>query len=295
MPELPEVETVARQLAPMVRERRLRRVRILDQLLRSGRCPPYSGRLIANVFRFGKQVLFELDRSERDDAVLYLAIHLRMTGRLLHVDRRPRCRSHLRAVLELDRGAVLFIDPRRFGTLRWLRTPEQAAPGAIEPLGPCFTAERLAEELGRSRPPIKPWLLRQDRLVGLGNIYASEILHEARLSPLRATNTLRPAEITRLHRATRAVLERAIEHCGTTFSDFQDARGVTGSYQRFLAVYGREGEPCLRCAGPIVRLVQQQRSTFFCPRCVQTPRRHRKSGRPQKRSEPAAQTGSLCH
>ena len=110
-------------------------------------------------------------------------------------------------------------------------------------------------------------MLRQDRLVGLGNIYASEILYRARLSPLRAAGSLSAAEIRRLHSATRAILTWAIEASGTTFSDFQDARGIGGSYQQYLAVYGRDGQCCGRCREPIVRFVQQQRSTFHCPGC----------------------------
>ena len=191
-----------------------------------------------------------------------------MTGRLSVRERLPREKTHLRAVIALDDGVVLFHDVRRFGTLRWLRDPEDAAPGAIDPLTPAFSPASLATLLEGSRQELKPWLLRQDRLVGLGNIYASEILHLARLSPTRAAGSLGRDEVRRLHDATRRVLTRAIDNCGTTFSDFQDAYGVTGSYQELLEVYGREGEPCPNCREPVARLVQQQRSTFYCPSCV---------------------------
>ncbi len=277
MPELPEVETVARQLAPLVEGRRVERVRLLDPLLRrvrGWRAPAGSpGAGVARVFRHGKQVLFELRpngarRRARGESPLWLAVHLRMTGRLSVARRVPRERAHLRAIFRLDDGVVLFHDVRRFGTIRWLKDPEDAAPGAIDPTTPAFTPASLASLLGTSRQEIKPWLLRQDRIVGLGNIYASEILHLARIAPIRPAGSLDRAERRRLHDATRRVLERAIENCGTTFSDFQDAYGVTGSYQELLSVYGREGEPCPRCGEPVVRLVQQQRSTFWCPGCV---------------------------
>jgi formamidopyrimidine-DNA glycosylase len=191
-----------------------------------------------------------------------------MTGRLTWcADPVLAERAHLRARIALDRGALLFHDTRRFGTFSWYRSEEEARPEGIDPLSPELTPARLAALLQESRQNVKGWLLRQDRLAGLGNIYASEILHAARISPLRASGTLRKEEVRALLRSTRRILLRAIENCGTTFSDFQDARGLTGSYQRYLAVYGRAGERCRRCGDTLRREVQQQRSTFFCPGC----------------------------
>ena len=154
------------------------------------------------------------------------------------------------------------------GRHHWYTAREGAAPDGVEPLSPELTPAVYAGLLDGSAQPLKPWLLRQDRLVGLGNIYASEILHAARLSPFREAGSLDRNEVRRLHGATRRILERAIRACGTTFSDFQDARGVEGSYQRYLAVYEREGRPCRRCRAPIERVVQQQRSTYYCPQCT---------------------------
>jgi formamidopyrimidine-DNA glycosylase len=191
-----------------------------------------------------------------------------MTGRLTWSAEPARVdRAHLRARFDLDRGTLLFHDTRRFGTFCWHHTAEEARPAGIDPLSPELTPARMAGLLERSRQNLKAWLLRQDRLVGLGNIYASEILHAARISPRRSADTLKDAEVRALLRSTRRVLRRAIENCGTTFSDFQDARGLTGSYQQYLAVYGRAGERCRRCRGTVRRAVQQQRSTFFCPGC----------------------------
>jgi formamidopyrimidine-DNA glycosylase len=268
MPELPEVETIARQLQPRLRGRRVERLTIYDPLLRSGPTPRLRRRKIVAVSRTGKQVLFEFSPLPGGRDSVWLTVHLRMTGRLIwHGGRHALPREHLRARFTLDRGALLFYDTRRFGTFTWHRSSSQAAPAGIDPLSPRLTGARFAELIGASRQNIKAWLLRQDRLVGLGNIYASEILHAAGVSPSRTTSTLKPAEVSRLHRATRRILRRAIELCGTTFSDFQDSRGVTGSYQRFLKVYGRGGEPCRRCGEAIRRSVQQQRSTFYCPGC----------------------------
>jgi formamidopyrimidine-DNA glycosylase len=191
-----------------------------------------------------------------------------MTGRLVWVAGRAEPEpERQRARFTLDHGRLLFLDTRRFGTFSWFRSESEAEPVGLDPLRNDFDPRRLSELIGDSRQPIKPWLLRQDRLVGLGNIYASEILHRSRISPLRQAGSLQPPEIRRLHASTRAILERAIRNCGTTFSDFQDARGVEGSYQRYLAVYDREGCRCRRCRATLERIVQQQRSTFYCPSC----------------------------
>jgi formamidopyrimidine-DNA glycosylase len=268
LPELPEVETVARQLAPRVVGRETRCLRILDPRLRTAPTPRLAGRPIVDVYRSGKRVLLEFGPSRRVPSPLWLAVHLRMTGRLLwNGTSEEFSRRHLRARVGLEGGEILFVDARRFGTFDWYRSREASAPGGIDPLSPELTPRALEALLHGSTQNLKAWLLRQDRLVGLGNIYASEILYAARLSPLDEAGSLDRAEIRRLYGSTRRILERAIRNCGTTFSDFQDARGVEGSYQRFLKVYNREGEPCRRCRTPVERLILQQRSTYLCPTC----------------------------
>jgi len=275
VPELPEVETVARQLAPALTGRVLREVRILDPRLRPFDSRGLCGRTIEAVRRVGKQVGLYLGPSAGRRPEI-LAVHLRMTGRLLFVPAGVRGPArHRRAVLRVDGGRVVFCDPRRFGTLRRAASEREILGPAVDPLDRALTSRRLAALLAASHQQVKVWLLRQDRLVGLGNIYASEILFEARISPFARTDALDAAAVRRLHRALRAVLRRAIRCCGTTFSDFQDAHGMTGSYQALLRVYGREGEPCPRCGGAIARVVQQQRSTFHCPACTPDPGRHR--------------------
>ncbi len=263
MPELPEVETVARQLDPLVRGRDVRRLLCLDARLEMPRSTDLRGFVVRRVTRAGKQVAFELvNRGGRERT---LVVHLRMTGRLVWDPADGGDRPHhLRARLELASGGVDFIDPRRFGTLAWRGAAESGSSEAIDPLSSGLDAAVLASLLQGSRQPLKPWLMRQDRLVGIGNIYASEILFEAGLSPFRQAGSLTADETGALVKSVKRVLRRAIRHCGTTFSDFQDAHGVTGSYQERLRVYGREGEPCRACGARIERVVQAQRSTYFC-------------------------------
>ncbi|MDP8254925.1 MAG: bifunctional DNA-formamidopyrimidine glycosylase/DNA-(apurinic or apyrimidinic site) lyase [Candidatus Alcyoniella australis] len=260
MPELPEVETIVRQLGPLVIGRRLKRVQILDPKLESPDLAAAKGK-IENIFRAGKQIVIEL---KHRGAEQWLCVHLRMTGRLLfqrQVDQRPR------AILELDHGNLIFSDTRRFGTITMHRSLDELLPNALDPLDHGFTPFALAKLLSGSTQPLKVWLMRQDRLVGLGNIYASEILHRAKLSPFAPAGSLNRAQVRRLHNATRRVLIWAIDCCGTTFSDFQDARGEQGTFQQRLAVYGRESRTCKRCGAAIKRSVQAQRSTFYCPDC----------------------------
>ena len=270
MPELPEVETVARQLEPVLRGRTVRGLRILDPRLRAGTTPAVAGRTILFVGRSGKRVLMGFSPRGRDPG-LWLAVHLRMTGRLRWTagarDGAPADPLRVRARFDLDRGRLLFVDTRRLGTFDWYRSAAAAAPAGVEPLSAELDLSRLRALTADSRTPVKPWLLRQDRIVGIGNIYASEILHRAGVSPLREARTLDDAELRRVLRGIRNVLGRAIEMCGTTFSDFQDARGEEGGFQRFLRVYDREEERCRRCGGTVRRIVQQQRSTYYCSDC----------------------------
>ncbi len=270
MPELPEVETVARQLAPLVVGRVARGLSVFDPKLVAAERPDLEGRTVRAVFRRGKRILLEFDPSGKNVVPSWLAVHLRMSGRLLWIpdgDDHARL-PHERATLHLHGGTVRLVDPRRFGTLTWLSARDEGAVEGLDPMTDDFTPERLSALLAGSRQELKTWLLRQDKLVGLGNIYASEILWRARLSPFRAAGRVDAAGVVRLHEATRTILERAIERCGTTFSDFQDAHGVTGGFQTFLEVYDREGQPCSRCGAAVRRVVQGQRSTYYCGPCV---------------------------
>ncbi|MBN1517656.1 bifunctional DNA-formamidopyrimidine glycosylase/DNA-(apurinic or apyrimidinic site) lyase [Candidatus Sumerlaeota bacterium] len=270
MPELPEVETVARQLAPLTEGQTIRAVKDLDPLLRfTNHTNRIKGRVIGRIRRVGKQLSIRLDDPRGGDP-LWLAVHLRMTGRMICFEpgqEPPNDGKHMRLRILLDHGFIGFIDPRRFGTLKLCRTESEMAPPGDEPLARSFTVKRLEELLQNAKGEIKPWLLRQDKITGLGNIYASEILFTAGIHPRRIAGSLNQKEIARLHNATVKTLRLAIKHCGTTVSDFQAAHQMTGSYQNLLLVYKRHGQPCKKCRAPIQRIVQQQRSTFFCAKC----------------------------
>ncbi|MCE5228899.1 bifunctional DNA-formamidopyrimidine glycosylase/DNA-(apurinic or apyrimidinic site) lyase [bacterium] len=262
MPELPEVETIARQIAPVLSGRRVKAIEIFDPLLKFA--PPAGRFRIGEVRRIGKEAGVELIAARRPP--LWLLFHLRMTGNLIwSANHGAPPVPPARARIVLEGGALEFRDVRRLGTMRLVEgtVPE---PG-IDPTGPRFTAGRLAALLEGSHAPIKPWLMRQDRLAGIGNIYASEALFEARIDPRRQAGGLTRDEIARLRRAIGLILRRAIRACGTTINDYRDSRGSHGTFASRLAVYGRKGEPCPRCATPVERVVQQQRSTYFCPHC----------------------------
>jgi len=268
MPELPEVETVALSLRPRLTGRTVRTLRVYDPLLRRSTFPRLGGRRIVHVGRSGKRVLIGFSARSAGDGPLWLAVHLRMTGRLIWAaDGNRDSRAHLRARIRLDRGTLSFFDTRRFGTFEWYREADAAGPAGIDPLSPGLGEDALARLLRGSRQNVKAWLLRQDRLVGLGNIYASEILYAAAVSPAREAGSLDRRERRRLLEAIRRVLRRAIGNNGTTLSDFRNAHGESGSNQHYLRVYGREGQPCPRCATTVLREVQQQRSTYYCPAC----------------------------
>jgi formamidopyrimidine-DNA glycosylase len=273
MPELPEVETIRRDLAPALEGRTITgiRVRHEDILLAPRRREEFrrrvEGRRITAVDRRGKWLLFRLE-----DGVL--VTQLRMTGRFcIGPGPRPPIADfrHVAAEIDLDDGRTLFYDDvRRLGGFLWLTpaawTREEARFGP-EPLDRGFRTVDLGAALSRGSAPVKNALLDQSRIAGVGNIYASEALHGARIDPRRSGRSLNADEVRRLHRSLRSVLRRALENAGTTFRDYRAVNGRSGRFQGRLRVYGREGEPCRRCGSEIRRIVQAGRSTFFCPGC----------------------------
>ncbi|NLH47538.1 MAG: bifunctional DNA-formamidopyrimidine glycosylase/DNA-(apurinic or apyrimidinic site) lyase [Myxococcales bacterium] len=267
MPEMPEVETVVRSLRRHLPGKRLRRAEVYDPKLNRLDTTALAGRVVRAVVRSGKEIVVDLSRPH---SPLWLCVHLRMTGSLhWSVDEGPAGQKSARACFVFTDGNLYFLDPRRFGVIRLARRAEEIAAPGVEILSPEFTVPRLAQLLQGGRGPLKPWLLRQDRIVGFGNIYASEVCHRAGLDPRRPAGSLTPAEIKRLHRITREVFTEAIRLGGTTISDFNDCDGECGGYQHRLRVYEREGERCRRrgCGGTICRLVQAGRSTYYCPTC----------------------------
>jgi formamidopyrimidine-DNA glycosylase len=270
MPELPEVETIVRELKAALPGRCVLGVRVFrpDAL---GGVPvahfraSLRGECFAGVERRGKFLVFRLTSGR------FLVGHLRMTGKFALVSRPARPAPHHRVWFELDDGSLLvFQDLRCFGTLALAERLEDYPPLArlgMEPFSRRFTASWLAGALAASRTPLKHWLMDQGRIAGLGNIYAAEILFAAHLSPLRPSAEVTGTEAARLHRAVRRVLRAAIGKNGTTISDFRRVDEKRGEFQDFLRVYGKTGEPCPVCRTPIARIRQQQRSSFYCPTC----------------------------
>jgi formamidopyrimidine-DNA glycosylase len=272
MPELPEVESVRRQLEPALVGRTFEHVTIHDPRL----VRPYDpaevaaelvGERVAAVERRGKYLIVRFESGR------VLLIHLRMTGSLLHAPGGSLPDDpHRRAVVKLDDGSdVAYRDVRRFGT--WLLLePGEAGPylGARvgdEPLDALFTAVRLGERLAGRRTSLKAALLDQRTLAGMGNIYVDEALWRARLNPLRPAAGLDRAELRRLHRAIRSALEQGLARQGSTLRDYRLPNGGGGSMQDEFRVYGRGGEPCDRCGTPIARTHVAGRTTWFCPTC----------------------------
>jgi formamidopyrimidine-DNA glycosylase len=278
MPELPEVETIRRQLAPHLEGRTIMDAEILDP--RWTRPDPpgpvreqLRGRLVERVGRHGKYLVWHLSGD------LHLLIHLRMTGALLFdPDVEP---VHTRVRFELDAGhRLVYVDPRRFGTGHLLtgagaRDAYLAQRIGIEPMTPGFTAAHLRALARGRRVPIKSFVLDQRRIAGVGNIYADEALFRARIHPLRAAGTLTGTQLEALRQAIEEVLAAGIEAKGATIDDFRHVDGARGSFQDRFLVHRREGEPCPRCATIIRKLVVGGRGTYVCERCQRKPRRPR--------------------
>lgn len=290
MPELPEVETIRRQLEPRLAGRSITAVRVIDPRW----CEPVAprrferllrGHVIRAVSRRGKYFVLELD-----GAGPFLLLHLRMTGNLLYANCEAAAKlSHLRAALALDDGhEILFVDPRRFGHATVL--PDRASLDRYfadrlgpEPLADSFTPVALAEAVVGRTQPVKSLLLTQRRIAGIGNIYADEALFRARIHPRQPAGTLKSDELEALHRGIVEALTEGIDAKGASIDDFRDVDGVDGAMQDRFLVHRRAGEPCPACGGRIRRIVLGGRGTHFCPRC-QKLRRRRKANRARQTS-----------
>ena len=269
MPELPEVETVCRGLAPMLTGHRIERVTVRERGLRwpvpRALEQHVEGRAVQGVSRRGKYLLLDCGAGT-------LIIHLGMSGSLcmLPASTPPGRHDHLDAVL--DDGRVLrFNDPRRFGSIHWIEGDPLAhpllAPLGREPLEPGFDGDWLYRAAHARKAAIKHVLMDSHLLAGLGNIYANEALSRAGIHPGRAARRVSLARYRLLAQAVRETLERALAAGGSTLRDFVDARGAPGHFQQQCEVYGREGKPCRKCGTAIRAMRQGQRSTFYCPRC----------------------------
>lgn len=280
MPELPEVETIRRQLAPRLTGRSIAAVRVIDPRWCEPVAPRRFERLLRShairaVSRRGKYFVLELDGTGP-----FLLLHLRMTGNLLYGKGEAAAeRKHLRAALALDDGhQVLFVDPRRFGHATVL--PDRASLDRYfadrlgpEPLADSFTLAALAEAVTGRTQPVKSLLLTQKRIAGIGNIYADEALFRARIHPRQPAGTLKSDELEALHSGIVEALTDGIDARGASIDDFRDIDGARGAMQDRFLVHRRAGEPCPACGGRIRRIVLGGRGTYFCPRCQKLRRR----------------------
>lgn len=261
MPELPEVETVARSIAPLVGRRivsaEFRQARVLRGSNPDEMAERLRGRRISGIKRYGKFILVSLREGG------YLMIHLGMTGRLLLGGPRSK---HTHAILTFDRGSLLYDDSRQFGCIQYTEEfPQRVARLGPEPLE--ISAEEFAGAMKGRQTSIKALLLNQTFVRGIGNIYADEALFRAGIHPLARAGKIKPERAQRLLNAVVEVLTEAIEAGGSSISDYVDAEGRRGFFQVHHRVYQRTGEPCLTCGSLIKRAVVAQRSSHFCPKC----------------------------
>lgn len=269
MPELPEVETVARDLRPLIVGRTLVGLTRSRKALRQSWSKAWESKLVARrveaVLRRGKWLLLELDGGA------FLVVHLGMTGRFTVVPPAAPAEPHTHLVFRLDNAHELrFRDARRFGSVTYFADRPSWETFLATRLGPepwDLAAAAFREALRGTRRPIKAVLLDQTVVAGVGNIYADEACFAARLDPRRLGQLLRPAEADRLLQSVRAVLGRAIEMKGSTIRDYVGGAGGPGGYQDEFRVYGRAGEPCPRCGTAIEVVRLAGRSTHFCPKC----------------------------
>ena len=275
MPELPEVETIRRQLAPHLEGRTIVRAEILDPRWTRPMAPEpveaeLRGALVKEVGRAGKYLVWTLS-SDR-----YLLIHLRMTGALLFDP--PNEPPHTRVRFELDEGhRLVYVDPRRFGTGHLLfgavaRDAYLSARLGVEPFTPEFTAEHLRRVARGRKAPVKAFLLDQRRIAGVGNIYADEALFRAGIHPLRAAGRLTGPQWARLRDAIEDALSAGIEAKGASIDDFRHVEGARGSFQDRFLIHRREGEPCPRCGRAVRKIVVGGRGTYVCEHCQARPR-----------------------
>jgi formamidopyrimidine-DNA glycosylase len=273
MPELPEVETIRRHLAPVLAGRVLDRIEVLDPRW----CEPappeelaaaVDGRRLERLSRRGKYLDWELEDE------VHLVMHLRMTGNIMLANEAP----YTRVRMWFDSGEVaLFTDPRRFGTGVALlgddaRDQYFSTRLGVEPLSADFTADALRALAAGRKAPVKAFLLSQERIAGVGNIYADEALFRAKIHPLRPVGTLKRQQLGLLRDAVVESLNAGIDARGATIDDFRNPDGASGSFQDRFLVHLREGEPCLNCGTPIKKMRAAGRGTYVCERCQPRPR-----------------------
>ena len=283
MPELPEVETIKRGLRASLLNKKIQSIEITSKAITRNAKSDFTKSLVGNAFsdigRVGKLLIFYL--KENDDILL---IHLKMTGQLIYrknnslisgghnlpkVDQLPNAFTRV-TINFFDQSKLFFNDMRRFGYLSLIKrndlskVTEKYGP---EPLSNAFTIEVLKTIIKNRSTATKMVLMNQELIAGIGNIYADEILYEARIKPTRPANSLSDREIKKLFTSIKLILEKAIEQKGTTFRDYADSEGSKGKFSNFLKVYGKAGKNCSKCSGKIEKIKLGGRGTFFCPSC----------------------------
>jgi len=281
MPELPEVETIRRQLAPALEGQTIARVEIRDwRWTRPDPPEPVArelrGAAVERLQRAGKYLIWTLSGDR------YLLVHLRMTGALL-LDPVGEP-AHTRVWFTLAGGSRLaYVDPRRFGTGHLVHGTAALAAYlsdrlGVEPLTPEFTAEALRAQARGRRVPVKAFLLDQKRIAGVGNIYADEALFRAKIHPLRPVGKLTLAQLHRLRDGIEQALREGIDAKGASIDDFRHIDGSRGAFQDRFLIHTRAGEPCVRCGNPVKKIVVGGRGTYVCERCQRKPRASRAAG-----------------
>lgn len=273
MPELPEVETIKKDLFSKILRKKIRRVEILERAIVKNPLKDFEDSLRGNFFtdidRVGKLLIFSLQRGGK-----VLFIHLGMTGQLVysHTDLVPG--RFTRVAIYFTGGSALFFnDIRKFGYLKLVREKDKSAVIAksfgIDALSPYFTAGKLKEFFNRRKgSSLKAALLDQKLLAGIGNIYADEICFDAKILSSRKAGSLSNSEISRLYKSIKKILAKAVKSRGTSFRNYVDASGKSGNFLRHLKVYRREGRPCLKCKRGVIRkIILAGRGTRYCPGC----------------------------
>jgi formamidopyrimidine-DNA glycosylase len=260
VPELPEVETVVRSIRPRVSYQKILSAEVNSKRVTrndfGATVAGLTGAVVESVRRHGKQIFFELDRG-----VLY--VHLGMTGKLLWNATRTK---YVRAILHFEQGALSYEDIRQFGRFEFYRE----IPSSLQKVGPDalnVSFEDFFSRLQRHRGFIKPVLLNQTFISGVGNIYADEALFASAIHPRAHADKLSSGRARELHKNILAVLALAVKYRGSSISNYVDADGGRGNYQQQHQAYGRTGEPCMRCGKTIRRVVLGQRGTHYCPGC----------------------------
>ena len=277
MPELPEVESVARTLRPLVERRRIRCVHVLHAIATKPQSPSHlartaEGQRIQSVQRKGKYLWLQLERG-------IVTLHFKLDGQLLwfpnakkmfEVANQEESGVHVDVAFELDKGVLGFADGRHFGRVL-IYDSEETCPAlarlGVDAISPDFTPAHFAKLLSNSRRALKEFLLDQSRVAGVGNVYSCESLWHAKLDPRRRANSLKPADSRHLHKAIVSVLARALECCLHPPPDFRDSEWWFQGLEKILRVYDREEKPCRRCGHSIKRIAQGGRSTYFCAHC----------------------------